>query len=61
MVLFQKEIETSSLMLKRAYDAGVPMLCGSESGFSITPMGHWHGREIEVLVKHLGLTPLQVP
>mmetsp|Transcript_3261 Transcript_3261/g.10871 ORF Transcript_3261/g.10871 Transcript_3261/m.10871 type:complete len:470 (+) Transcript_3261:14-1423(+) len=57
--IFRKEIESSSAMLKRAYDAGVPFLTGSESGFSITPIGHWHGREIEVFVKHLGMTPLQ--
>jgi len=57
--LFRKEIASSSVMLKRAYDAGIPFMCGSESGFSITPYGHWHGREIEVFVKHLGLTPLQ--
>eukprot|EP00929_Paragymnodinium_shiwhaense_P009962 TRINITY_DN114418_c0_g1_i1.p1 TRINITY_DN114418_c0_g1~~TRINITY_DN114418_c0_g1_i1.p1 ORF type:complete len:503 (-),score=91.71 TRINITY_DN114418_c0_g1_i1:24-1532(-) len=57
--LFRKEIDSSSAMLKKAYDAGVPILCGSESGFCITPLGEWHGREIEVLVKHIGLTPLQ--
>jgi imidazolonepropionase-like amidohydrolase len=57
--IFRKEIESSSHMLKRAYDAGVPFMCGSETGFSLTPIGHWHGREVEVFVKHLGLTPLQ--
>lgn len=57
--LFRKEIEDSSVWLRRAYDAGVPLLCGSETGFSLTPLGEWHGREIEVFVKHLGLTPLQ--
>jgi len=57
--IFRKEIENSSVQLKKAYDEGVPMLCGSETGFSITPLGEWHGREVEVLVKHLGLTPLQ--
>jgi imidazolonepropionase-like amidohydrolase len=31
----------------------------SESGFSMTPYGHWHAREMEVFVQHLGLTPLQ--
>jgi len=25
--------------LKRAYDAGVPLLCGTESGFSMVPYG----------------------
>jgi len=57
--LFRKEIESSVPMLRKAYDAGIPFLCGSETGFSLTPIGHWHGREIEVFVKHLGLTPLQ--
>jgi imidazolonepropionase-like amidohydrolase len=46
-------------MLAKAYKAGVPVLCGTESGFSVTPYGDWHYREMEVFVKHLGLTPLQ--
>ena len=46
-------------MIRRAYDAGVPVLCGSESGFSLTPYGEWHYRELEVFVKALGLSPLQ--
>ena len=46
-------------MLKRAFDAGVPLLCGTESGFSITPYGDWHYRELEVFVKDLGLTSLE--
>jgi imidazolonepropionase-like amidohydrolase len=57
--IFRREIESSSVTLKQAYDAGVPFLCGSETGFSLTPIGHWHGREVEVFVKHLGLSPLQ--
>jgi imidazolonepropionase-like amidohydrolase len=57
--LFRREIEDSSVMLRRAWDAGVPLLCGSESGFSLTPYGHWHARELEVFVRHLGLSPLQ--
>ena len=46
-------------MVRRAYDAGVPLLCGSESGFSVTPYGHWHAREMELFVRYLGLTPLE--
>ena len=57
--LFQKEITDSAVMLKRAYDAGVPLLCGTESGFSITPYGEWHYRELEVFVNDIGLTPLE--
>ena len=57
--MFRREIADSCAMLRRAYDAGVPLLCGSESGFSITPYGDWHYRELEVFVRDLGLTPLQ--
>lgn len=57
--LFAKEIAESSVQLRRAYDAGVPLLCGTESGFSITPYGEWHWRELQVFVDNLGLTPAQ--
>ena len=57
--IFQKEIESSCEMLSRAYAAGVPLLCGTESGFSLTPYGDWHYRELEVFVRDLGLSPLQ--
>lgn len=57
--VFRKEIADSAVTLKRAYDAGVPLICGSESGFSITPYGEWHYRELEVFVNDLGLSPMQ--
>ncbi|MBM3346169.1 MAG: amidohydrolase family protein [Betaproteobacteria bacterium] len=57
--IFRREIADSAGMYRRAYDAGVPMLCGTESGFSVTPYGAWHYRELEVFVRDLGLTPLQ--
>ncbi len=57
--LFRKEIEESAVTLRRAYEAGVPMLCGTESGFSLTPYGDWHYRELEVFVRDLGFTPLE--
>jgi imidazolonepropionase-like amidohydrolase len=57
--MFRREIVDSAELLRKAYDAGVPLLCGSESGFSITPYGDWHYRELEVFVRDLGLTPLQ--
>ncbi len=57
--VFRDEMEQTGAMIRTAYDAGVPLLCGSESGFSITPYGHWHFREMEVFVDQLGLTPLQ--
>jgi imidazolonepropionase-like amidohydrolase len=57
--IFQQEIEDSAVMLKRAFEAGVPLLCGTESGFSLTPYGEWHYRELEIFVRDIGLTPLQ--
>jgi imidazolonepropionase-like amidohydrolase len=57
--LFRGEIQATADMLRVAYDAGVPLLCGSESGFALTPYGHWHAREMEVLVDALGLSPLE--
>ncbi len=57
--VFRGEIQATADQLRTAYDAGVPILCGSESGFSLTPYGHWHAREMEVLVEVLGLTPLE--
>ena len=57
--LFRREISDSAVMLRRAFDAGIPLLCGTESGFSITPYGEWHYRELEVFVKELGLTSLE--
>jgi imidazolonepropionase-like amidohydrolase len=57
--IFRAEIEESAEMLRKAYDHGVPLLCGTESGFSITPYGEWHYREMEVFVREMGLTPLQ--
>ncbi|WP_407713724.1 amidohydrolase family protein [Comamonas testosteroni] len=56
---FQREVEAASVNLRRAYDAGIPLICGSESGWSPVPYGQWHGKEMEVFVDLLGMTPLQ--
>jgi imidazolonepropionase-like amidohydrolase len=57
--IFRDEIEATGKMMRTAYDAGVPLICGSESGFSLTPYGHWHGREMEVFTQALGLSPIE--
>ncbi|MFM7411147.1 MAG: amidohydrolase family protein, partial [Actinomycetota bacterium] len=57
--VFAGEMEETGARLRRAYDAGVPLLYGSESGFSITPYGNWHAREMDVFVNQLGLSPLE--
>ncbi len=57
--VFRGEIKATGAMMRKAYDAGVPLLCGSESGFALTPYGHWHAREMEVFVNELGLSPVE--
>ena len=57
--IFRGEIEATAAVLRRGYDEGVRLLCGSESGFALTPYGHWHARELEVFVDAMGLTPLE--
>lgn len=57
--LFRQEIIDSVNMLNKAKDAGVPIVCGTESGFSLTPYGEWHYRELEVFVDSLGFSPLE--
>ncbi len=57
--VFRREISESVDSIRKAYDSGVPLLTGSESGFSLTPYGEWHHREMEIFVEDLGLTPLQ--
>jgi imidazolonepropionase-like amidohydrolase len=57
--IFRGEIEATAAKLRTAYDEGVRLLCGSESGFALTPYGHWHARELEVFVDVLGLSPVE--
>ena len=57
--IFRGEIKSTAAIIRSAYDAGVPILCGSESGFALTPYGHWHAREMEVFVNELGLSPVE--
>jgi imidazolonepropionase-like amidohydrolase len=52
------EAETAFKNLNKAYKAGVPILNGSETGFAMTPYGEWHARELEVMVRYIGMSPL---
>lgn len=57
--MFRGEIAATANMLRTAHTEGVKLLCGSESGFSLTPYGHWHAREAELFVSEIGLSPLE--
>ena len=57
--VFRGEIEATATMLRKAYDQGVLLISGTESGFCLTPYGEWHSREMEIFVEEMGLTPLE--
>ena len=56
---FRREVDAAQQNLTRAWKAGVPILAGSESGWSPVPFGQWHAREMQVFVELLGMTPLE--
>ena len=45
---------------RRARELGIPLMAGSDSGFAINPCGEWHARELDLMVKHVGLTTAEV-
>jgi imidazolonepropionase-like amidohydrolase len=45
--------------LHRAHAAGVTFALGTDSGFSLTPYGVWHARELELLMTYAGLSALE--
>lgn len=55
----QREVDAAAVNIRKAFDAGVPLIAGTESGWSPIPFGEWHGREMQLFVDLLGLSPLQ--
>jgi imidazolonepropionase-like amidohydrolase len=51
----RRELEHASICLRRAYEAGVPFLIGSETGFAITPYGEFSARELELMMGYIGI------
>jgi imidazolonepropionase-like amidohydrolase len=45
--------------LHRAHEAGVRFVTGTDSGFSVSPYGEWHARELELLMDYAGLSALE--
>lgn len=56
---FKAEVDAAAKNLSKAYRAGVPLIQGSESGWSPIPYGEWHSREMQIFVDYFGLTPLE--
>ena len=51
----RNELDAAVDVLRRARDAGVTLIAGSESGFGMTPYGTWHARELQIFVEYLGM------
>jgi len=54
----KRELDALVDIHRRAHEAGIILLAGSESGFSVTPYGEWHTRELELMVDYLGMSPM---
>jgi imidazolonepropionase-like amidohydrolase len=46
-------------LLERCRALGVTVMSGTESGFVLTPYGEWHARDMEIMVKDGGYTPME--
>lgn len=56
---FKRDLEKAVTNLTYAHRNGVTMMCGTDSGFAVTPYGEWHARELELFVTLLGMSPLE--
>jgi imidazolonepropionase-like amidohydrolase len=54
------QLDQSFRMIRNARDRGIPILCGSDTGnASAFEHGRWHGKEAELFVNEIGMTPLE--
>jgi imidazolonepropionase-like amidohydrolase len=54
----KRELDALARIHRLAHEAGITMLAGSEAGFSVTPYGDWHTRELELMVELIGMSPM---
>ena len=52
----EKRYRIGCANLKKAKQAGIPFLTGTDTGFAVTPYGEWHARELELFVDDLGFS-----
>jgi imidazolonepropionase-like amidohydrolase len=54
------QLDQSFQMIRNARDRGIPILSGSDTGnASAFHHGRWHGKEAELFVKEVGMTPVE--
>jgi imidazolonepropionase-like amidohydrolase len=55
----RRMLEKTADTLHRAHAAGVVFAMGTDSGFSVTPYGEWHAKELELLMVYAGLSEVE--
>lgn len=55
----KRMLDRTADSLHRAHEAGVAMVLGTDTGFSVAPYGEWHARELELLMTYAGLSSLE--
>ena len=53
---YKRELEAASKGLTKAYEAGLMIMSGTDSGQGPVPYGEWHAREMEHLMTYLGMS-----
>src|SRR6516162_6944953 len=54
------QLDTSFQMIRNARARGIPILSGSDTGnASAFTHGRWHGKEAELFVKEVGMSPME--
>ncbi len=54
------QLDTSFQMIRNARARGIPVLSGSDTGnASAFAHGRWHGKEAELLVREVGMSPME--
>jgi imidazolonepropionase-like amidohydrolase len=56
---FKREVDAAQAGLTKAYKAGVPIIAGSETGWSPIPYGEWHAYEMQIFVDLFGFSPIE--
>jgi imidazolonepropionase-like amidohydrolase len=56
----RRQLDTSFQMIRNARERGIPVLSGSDTGnASAFAHGKWHGKEAELFVNQVGMTPME--
>lgn len=55
---YKRELEAAARGISKAYRGGVTIMAGTDSGQSSVPHGEWHAREMEHLMRYVGMSSM---